>query len=175
MVDFIRDRPEYAGHDAKYRYYLPLFPQLEDQSNVFTIIPEGWAPDKEPESWTPGSRENFIVYYIDIDVPLLSVKNVTASLTANGVTTTYNKFDDPDVVRLSLVGSFYLSDDYPKNPDGSPQTELIPLYNVAEFRFNEFPADSTDYVFEVIAEYDQVVLSDAGTINLVEPPPFVQL
>lgn len=174
MVDFIRDRPEYAGYEAKYIYYLPLFPNIADQSNIFTIIPEGWAPDKEPASWQPGLRENFIVYYIEVDVPLLSVKDVRATITADGVSTTYNRFDDPDVIRLSVVKGFNIGYDYPKNEDGSPQTSLTPDYNVAEFRFNEFPADSTEYLFEVIDEYGEVVISEAGTINMVEPPPFVQ-
>jgi hypothetical protein len=105
---------------------------------------------------------------------LLSVKDVRATLTAKGVSTTYNKFDDPDVIRLGTAPAFSLGYDYPTHDDGSPVDELIPIYHVAEFRFNSFPSHETDYVFEIIDENDTVALSESGTIYLVDPPPFVQ-
>lgn len=166
MVDFIREQNDPEARGINYIYNFPLFKDIADQSGISGSVPDGWISDTKPEDseLTFSPEENFRYHYTQDGKSLLVIKNVFITISGKGITTEkFDLFNNPGVVRLSVKPATLLKYDY--------EDELnIPEFYVVEILLNNLPADSVNYLIEVIGDNGKVALSEKGTFNIIDAP-----
>jgi hypothetical protein len=172
MVEFHRDHPEYEFKDAKYVLYMMLFEGVTDQrARIVPVIYSGWATEDSDGKVIGGPRGGEIDYFLD-DELALNVNEVRVTIIHDGVETTYDSINNPDVIRLAEMDALGmgLEEFVVRDSNGVPDLASTPIFFTVKCMFNSFPADTVDYRIEVTDLYDEVVRSESGTINIIDPP-----
>lgn len=178
MVDleFYRNSPEYDHREYKYFWYMPLFPDIDDQegrieghgSNGYGAQENIEQPPNEPIP-----KDEFIfTYYVD-GVAELEIHKAILTVIVDGEDyVSYDNLYNPDKVRLTFDNAalMLMADLTIYNEDGTPNTELTPSFHAVKCMLNELPSESVQYRIDIV-DFDGVVQkSQEGSINIVPAP-----
>lgn len=176
MVDFYRDSPAYEYQEAKYIVYLLLFPEIDNQeTRIDYNLSHGWAMQDAPENLpepTDSKSDYRMIYSVD-GVDIMTIKEVQVTISGKGMRRkTYTRFSNPDNIRIVFedVCTMGRTQDIVWNEDGTPNIEASPKFYAVKCMFNELPVDNVNYVIEVIGDNDEIIMSETGTINIIDPP-----
>jgi hypothetical protein len=176
VIEFYTESPQYEYQQAKYVFSMILFPEIDNQeSRIVCHLSSGWSnqefPEEIPEAST--TKNDYRYSFIVNDNPELIVEDVQVTISGDGIESkTYNSFDNPDNVRIVFEDAFAMvrPEDIVWKEDGSPDQENAPSFYAVKCMFNEFPSDNVNYLIEVVGNSGEIVLSESGTISIVEPP-----
>lgn len=176
MVDFYRTPVNYENLEARYIYYLQLFPDVDNQeSRVSVVVSHGWPDWDIPSSpaTDPTPKEEFRLHYFVDGFPRMTIKNVNVTISGDGIPSqTYNMFDNANMVRVCCDDSFAmgLKELVPLRADGVEDIANSPHLHAVKIMFDSFPLDSVNYLIEVIGDENEIVLEEFGTFNIVPSP-----
>lgn len=176
VIEFYRESPQYQYQQAKYIFSMLLFPEVDNQiSRINCSLSDGWANQDFPDeiTETPASKTDYRISFIVDKDPEIIIKDAQVTISGNGIESKkYNTFDNPDNVRFVFENTFMMgrSQEIVWKEDGTPDTESSPRFYAVKCMFNEFPIDNLNYVIDIIGDSDEILLSESGTISIIDPP-----